>query len=280
VGTKPTLLKPGAEKLSAWFNLSPRLKLAESILDWTGEDHGGEPLFYFRYYCSLFDDRDYIVGESYGSANSWETKYRYRWVKEEDVPENLHLVDLKRRVSVFEEWEFALNKRETTGKYGKPESYWQKFDLALAAGEARQIEKPASWDNNKLTPKIQIVDYMYRVANSESPDIINTVEKMAMKRAFVGSVLIGTQASVAFTQDLEELGELQEWRPGWSEFYTKVIPAIPNLMGGARSREQEVTVLSGLMKDKYDLEQWDSALASSAMEYLIKLNEEAGESSD
>jgi hypothetical protein len=50
---KPTLLKPGAEKLSSLFGLAPMFDIAEKDLDWTGERHGGEPFFYFQYRCSM-----------------------------------------------------------------------------------------------------------------------------------------------------------------------------------------------------------------------------------
>src|SRR5919199_879142 len=37
---KPTLLKPGAEKLCTLFGLSSRFQLIRSIEDWTGAEHG------------------------------------------------------------------------------------------------------------------------------------------------------------------------------------------------------------------------------------------------
>ena len=38
---KPTLLKPGAEKLNTLFGLSSRFTIIEKETDWTGKDHGG-----------------------------------------------------------------------------------------------------------------------------------------------------------------------------------------------------------------------------------------------
>src|SRR5919199_5813229 len=74
---KLTLLKPGAEKLPTFFGLSTRFRLIERIEDWTGEEHGGEPFFYYLYRCQLFRG-DLLVAEADGSCNSRETKYRYR----------------------------------------------------------------------------------------------------------------------------------------------------------------------------------------------------------
>jgi hypothetical protein len=48
---KPTLLKAGAEKLTTLFGLTTRFSVVEKIEDWTGEQHGGEPFFYYWYRC-------------------------------------------------------------------------------------------------------------------------------------------------------------------------------------------------------------------------------------
>ena len=76
-GDKPTLLKPGAEKLASMFGLRPDFDPIETITDWTGENHGGEPFFFIRYRCTLYRG-DLAVGQGVGSCNSWEKKYRYR----------------------------------------------------------------------------------------------------------------------------------------------------------------------------------------------------------
>ena len=73
---KPTLLKPGAEKLCTLFHLAPKFVLVDSEKDWTGKEHG-EPFFYFSYKCELrFSDQ--LISEGDGSCNSWEKKYRWR----------------------------------------------------------------------------------------------------------------------------------------------------------------------------------------------------------
>ena len=66
---KPTLLKPGAEKLCRLFNLRPHLKLIDSIVDFE------KPLFYFHYRCSLYRS-EVMVGEGEGCCNSMEAKYQ------------------------------------------------------------------------------------------------------------------------------------------------------------------------------------------------------------
>ena len=59
---KRTLLKPGAEKLTTFFGLSTRFQLLERIEDWTGDEHGGEPFFYYLYRCRLFRG-DVLIAE-------------------------------------------------------------------------------------------------------------------------------------------------------------------------------------------------------------------------
>src|SRR6516162_4291291 len=41
-GTKPALLKAGAEKLCHFFGLEPEFNQVVEDVDWTGERHGGE----------------------------------------------------------------------------------------------------------------------------------------------------------------------------------------------------------------------------------------------
>lgn len=78
--TKPTLLKPGAEKLCTLFGLAPTFETLDSVKDWTGAEHGGEPLFYFEYKCKLYKN-GVLIADGDGSCNSWEKKYRYREAK-------------------------------------------------------------------------------------------------------------------------------------------------------------------------------------------------------
>ena len=73
---KPTLLKSGAEKLCRLFNLSADISLGYSIEDFTGKEYG-EPLFYYRYRCTL-TWQNQLIATCEGSCNSWEKKYRYR----------------------------------------------------------------------------------------------------------------------------------------------------------------------------------------------------------
>lgn len=201
---KPCLLKPGAEKLCTFFGLTvPDPEFVESVKDWTGKDHGS-PFFYFEVRQQLKRGGE-VIASQVGSANSWESKHRYRWVPEHDAPTELDLSRLKKRDGSISEFEFAIQKAETGGKYGKPAEYWQQFQEAMRKGTARKFKKKAKGDRE--FDAIEIGCMMFRVPNPDMADLVNNLQKMAQKRAFVAATLIAVNASEFFTQDLEDLAE-------------------------------------------------------------------------
>ena len=205
-GTKKVLLKPGAEKLCSIFGLAPTYDTAMEIEDWTGVDHGGEPLFYYKYRCQLSRSGKFM-GEAIGSANSWESKHRYRWLRADQLPEKTNLAALHSRggrQTLFA-YEFAIDKAETSGQYGKPAEYWQAFKDAATAGTARRVNKPFKNGKEGWGWEMDVDTAMYRIPNPDAPDLVNTLQKMAQKRALVAAVLVVTNCSDSFTQDLEDL---------------------------------------------------------------------------
>ena len=146
-----------------------------------------------------------MVGVGEGSCNSWEAKYRYRWVAEEQVPEHLDRTQLvKRRVHrTLCEFEFAIERAETTGNYGRPTEHWQRFREAIHAGTARQVEK-LTRRGQSVAWEIDVNTALYRIPNPDVADVVNTIQKMAQKRALVAATLIATSASEFFTQDIED----------------------------------------------------------------------------
>jgi hypothetical protein len=200
------LLKPGAEKLASMFGLTPRYIAEVEIEDWTGADHGGEPLFYYKYRCQLYRG-ERLLGEAIGSCSSWESKYRYRWITAEECAARGIVTDgLPQRggVQTLTEPEFAINKAETSGQYGKPAEYWQKFKDALAAKTAVAGTKEKRGGGTMPTWSIKVDAKLFRIPNPDVADSVNTCQKMAQKRAFVAVVLVATNASDSFTQDLED----------------------------------------------------------------------------
>lgn len=197
---KPTLFKPGAERLCSAFHLNPRFETLTAIERWEGD----EPLFFYRIRCSLIHiETGLEVATGVGSCNSRETKYRWRWVKEMDVPERMDKSRLQTRSSTLSEFKFAIDEAKTTGDYGKPAAYWQRFKDAIADGSARTIKKKTK--TGKEMDAYEIGGTLYRVPNDEIFDLVNTIDKMACKRALIAASLIGANASEFFTQDIEDM---------------------------------------------------------------------------
>ena len=180
---KDVLLKPGAEKLASFFGLSPRFDIAEKVTDWTGEQHGNEPFFYFQYQCSLYHG-DILAGQGVGSCNSWEKKYRYR--KAERICPECGKDAIKKS---------KYPPRNNPG--AKPG--WYCFAKAGGCG----AEFPAG------SPEIEQQEAGL-VKNDNPADIVNTIDKMAQKRALIAATLIAVNASEFFTQDLEDYTDIIE----------------------------------------------------------------------
>ncbi|HEX8188271.1 MAG TPA: hypothetical protein VF586_07970, partial [Pyrinomonadaceae bacterium] len=169
---KRTLLKPGAEKLTTFFGLSTRFELLERIEDWTGEQHGGEPFFYYLYRCRLFRG-DVLIAEGDASCNSREGKYRWREAQRACPACGVAAI-IKGREEYGGGWVCFKKKGGCGAKY--PDG-----DQAI---ESQQTG---------------------RVSNPDIADQVNTIQKMAQKRSLVGSVLLAVNASEFFTQDVEDM---------------------------------------------------------------------------
>lgn len=199
---KDTLLKPGAEKLNTFFGLKPKFPPVTIVEDWTGKDHNGEPFFYYHFNCELWHG-DQMVVSAGGSCNSMESKYRWRWVQETDIPPGTPKASLKSRGGMATEFAFAIDKAETTGKYGKTTSYWEAFQIAIDNETAIATEKAIR--SGEMRKAWKINSTVYRMPNDDIASQVNTILKMAQKRALVAATLIAVNASEFFTQDLEDM---------------------------------------------------------------------------
>lgn len=155
--SKPTLFKPGAEKLAKLHGLADEYEIIAKIEDW---EMG---FFFYNIKCKLRHlASGIIISEGIGSCNSKEQKYRYRWVKKKEVPPQYILEELPQRVK--------------KGEYG---------------------------------------DYtVYKIENDDIYTDVNTIEKMAKKRAMIDAVLSACRLSAVFTQDMEDIAiEAEEPKP-------------------------------------------------------------------
>lgn len=220
---KPTLLKPGAERLCSAFSLDPRFETITAIERWDGD----EPLFFYRIRCSLVHiESGREIATGIGSCNSREARYRWRWVDADKVPGHLSLKDLERRDGTSVEFAFAIEKKETSGKYGKSATYWQVFEDAINDGTARRVQRKTS--TGKLLDAFEIGSTQYRIPNDDIFSLVNTIDKMACKRALIAATLIGANASEFFTQDVEDMPGfgLDDYTPGRADVVDAVIEVI------------------------------------------------------
>lgn len=167
---KATLLKPGAEKLCTLFGLSKRFELVEHVEDWQGAQFG-EPFFNYLYRCSLHRG-SVLIAEADGSCNSRETKYRWRQ-GERVCPECGKGTIIKGKAEYGGGW-LCFAKKGGCG-----------FKFA---------------DNDEQITAQQIG----RVSNPDIADQVNTIQKMAQKRALIAATLLAVNASEFFSQDLED----------------------------------------------------------------------------
>lgn len=174
---KPALLKAGAEKMSNFYALSPDFVDIETVEDWTGKDHDGEPFFYYRQKCNLYknqsDGTRIFVASADGSCNSWEKKYRYRQAD--------RLCPSCGKPAIIK------GKQEYGGG-------WLCYTKKGGCG--------AKFADN--APEIVNQD-VGQVKNPDVAEQVNTMLKMAQKRALVAATLIATNTSDYFTQDIEDM---------------------------------------------------------------------------
>jgi ssDNA-binding Zn-finger/Zn-ribbon topoisomerase 1 len=176
-GEKRVLLKAGAEKLNTYFGHQVTFEAVRIVEDWTGKDYDGEPFFYYLMKCRLLRQGQ-IVAEGDGSCNSRESKYRYR--KAERVcPTCGQPAIIKGKAEYGGGWLCYKNKGGCGAKFG---------------------DKDSAIVNQEVG----------RIINPDIADQVNTILKMAEKRALIAATLIAVNASDYFTQDIEDM-------PGYGE---------------------------------------------------------------
>lgn len=169
--SKPSLFKPGAEKLCELYGLAdtyPEEK-TRRIENWeTG-------LFFYEFTCVLTKKgTSVVIGEGKGSCNSYESRYRFR--------------DATRKCPQCGKDTIIKGKQEYGGGWlcwGKKGGCGKKFADGDQSIEGQDIGK---------------------VQNENLTDVMNTVLKMAKKRAKIDAVIGATRSSGIFTQDVEDQG--------------------------------------------------------------------------
>lgn len=171
---KPSLLQPGAEKLARFYGLRSESVLVDAVQDWTGKEHGEEPLFAYWYKCNLYDG-DVLVASADGACSSWEPRYRYR--------------KSERACTVCGATAIIKGRDE----YGGGWVCWKQrggCGAKFKDGDPSIESQPQG-----------------RVVNEDIFDQVNTILQMAQKRPFVSAVKRYVAASELFTMDMEDREE-------------------------------------------------------------------------
>lgn len=168
---KPTLLKPGAEKLCAFYGLVATYEIRTTYGDgqtrpWITVEA--------KAVMHLGAEDGPVVGEGYGSANSSESKHRYRSAKR-GCPACGSVGSISK----------SKYSDKNTGDIG----WWCRDCKANYASDDAAITEQA----------------LGQIENPDPADVENTCLKMGKKRAFIDGTLTTTATSGLFSQDLEDM---------------------------------------------------------------------------
>lgn len=185
---KPSLYQPGAQLLDGIFGLAPAFdELPTCVRDF---DRG---FFSFDVRCKLISrSSGETVAEAVGHCNSKED--RYRWRKAERVCPSCGADAITR--SKFDGGWFCFAKKGGCG------AKFEAGDPAIEAQESGRVENPDPYT------------------------LVNTIHKMAQKRAHVAATLNATGASRIFTQDVEDMQPLDDARAAPPAVVTSPDPAV------------------------------------------------------
>lgn len=170
---KPSLFQPGADKLTAFFGYTPEFSVESRELD------KATGLYFVTYRCTLIHRESGVkVGEGIGSATNREVKYYYRTGER-----------------VCPKCKQATIKRSKYPPKNQPDAEpgWYCFGKIGGCGENFAANDPAITDQQTG-----------KVVNPDLADSINTIDKMAQKRAKVAAVLNVTGLTRKYTQDVED----------------------------------------------------------------------------
>jgi len=167
---KPTLYKPGAEKLCLTFRLDPDYQIIREVRD--------KDFIAYTVKCNLTHiPTGQSIASGIGSCNSRESKYRYRFIE------------------------------ESTG-IPVPGKYWDARKKGDSKEMKRLLQVPNMNVDNLRATKMDgewVIAKSEKVENDNPWDLDNTLIKMGCKRALVAAILNATAASDIFTQDVEDM---------------------------------------------------------------------------
>jgi hypothetical protein len=176
------LRKPGAEVLYSLYNYVPDCPNDRLQIVYGDLTNVESPAVRIIVRCEMHAGNlaGPVIGVGYGAASSWETKYRYRTAS--------------RTCPKCHKETINKSKFESKGGAFKGEKPWYCFAKVGGCGEEFGPNDPA------ITEQVT-----GRTANPDALDLLNTLLKMAEKRAVVDATIRATATSDLFTQDVEDM---------------------------------------------------------------------------
>jgi hypothetical protein len=191
---RPTLLKPGAEKLFQIYGLAPD-EVHEIIF---GDGQKEPPVTVIaRCPVHLRDLNGPIIAVGVGACTSWEKKYRWRKGGRSCPKCGVDGSIIQGKV------EYAPKGNDGGPLEGFEKGGWLCWKKATNPGCGATFEdRDPKIVNQNVAPQ----------ENPDQVDLLNTIVKIAKKRAYVDGCLNATATSGLFGQDLEDLDEAERER--------------------------------------------------------------------
>lgn len=186
--SKPTLLKPGAEKILMLLGLTSEYDIIEKVEDYE------KGIFAYTIKCTLLKNGLKIT-EGVGSCNSKEDKYRYRWVKEPELPPDTYKDDLKTKDNGYGKILYRIENDEiysqanTILKMAKKRA---QIDATLTVGALSQIFT-------------QDIEDMSQFNQQEQAETMTIDDAMNMKLTF------GKHKGLTLKEVDDEFADYLEW---------------------------------------------------------------------
>ncbi len=205
-GTKKTLLQPGAQLLANVYQYADQdVEFVDKTEQWgIAVTESTFPLFAYTIRIPFFDRNGRKVSVGIGQCSSYETRYRWR--------------DSARKCPTCGKETIIKGKEEYGGG-------WLCFAKKGGCGAKYKADDPAI-----ASQKVG------RMPNEAIHDQVNTIIKIAKKRAYVNGVIGATRTSGMFTQDMEDFATIQD---------VEVVSSVPSKTPpvqyhkGSASKEEE-----------------------------------------
>jgi len=214
---KPTLLKPGAEKISMMFGINPEYDFLEKIEDYKNE------FFAYDIRCTLYRNGQ-PVAQGVGSCNSKEKKYRYVNVPESEIPSNVDKSQLE----------------TVTDKYGRTKYKIDNPDICSLANTILKMAKKRAYIDATL--QVAALSEIFTQDIEDMKDIIQNeqTENMTIDEAAALKITFGKQKG-------KTIGEIYKSDIGWIKWYVEkadkkdpvILKAIEILKDAVKQRKEK-----------------------------------------